>query len=212
MELASPETEEQTAEGAGRVTDRRGEKINFSRGRKKPRACKTATRLRRSCVFLCREKTAETCTVAAALRHTLYLLNVWPAGGGSPCEADQRAAFSGPQSTTGPQRRRGTKAHNIRSLNTSLPLNHTFFKSAFNPVLSNQPPFRMQFHFPCSLSSLTATAFHPPPPPLLCFFFFLGSALRERHCYIRGKQVETQISYLLIQPWLQAAKLPSAPA
>lgn len=190
MELASPETEEQTAEGAGRVTDRRGEKINFSRERKKPRACKTATRLRRSCVFLCREKTAETCTVAAALRHTLYLLNVWPAGGGSPCEADQRAAFSGPQSTTGPQQRRGTKAHNIRSLNTSLPLNHTFFKSAFNPFLSNQPPFRMQFHFPCSLSLSLFAHSHclsssSTPPPL---FFFLFGLRSERKTLLYQRQ------------------------
>lgn len=159
--------------------------ISAERGRS--RACKTATRPRRSCVFPCREKTAETCTVAAALRHTLYLLNVRPAGGGSPCEADQRAAFSGPQSTTGPQQRRETKTHNIRSLNTSLPLNHTFFKSAFNPFLSNQPPFRMQFRFPCSLSlsPLTATAFHPPPRPSFVFFLFGLRSERKTLLYQR---------------------------
>lgn len=172
MELASPETEEQTAEGAGRVTDRRGRKINFSRERKKPRACKTATRLRRSCVFLCREKTAETCTVAAALRHTLYLLNVWPAGGGSPCEADQRAAFSGPQSTTGPRRRRGTKAHNIRSLNTSLPLTTL----SLNPPSTLSSPISL--HLECNSTSLVLSLRSQPlpfillHPPSFVFFSF----------------------------------------
>lgn len=46
-------------------------------------------------------------------------------------------------------------------------------------------------------SLLTVTAFQPPSS---LFFCFLGCALKERHCYIRAKQVETQISYLLIQP------------
>lgn len=114
MELASPETEEQTAEeaGGGRrekwKTEKKGGGIILA---EKERSCHELAKQQHDCgarVFfpLPGENSGDAHTVAPALRHTLYLLNVRAAGGGSPCEADQRAAFSGPQSAAGPEQRR----------------------------------------------------------------------------------------------------------
>lgn len=140
------------------------------------------------------------CTVAAALRHTLYLLNIWPAGGGPPCEADQRAVFPGLQLTSGlepseregegerdRQRRREEKTDRRKEkaiAGYKLTRSHFRQITLFNPPSIFSAPISL--HLDCVsapfslslslyLSPLTVTAFHPLPPSTPLLFFCLSS-------------------------------------
>lgn len=132
-------------------------------------------------VFATEAETVGLCTVASAFRHTLYLLIT------GKIAVLKRTIL---QIVLARKPERTQTKHGFLIQFELYPWILLFFFLSF---FANQPSFNPRPL--CFFSS------HLTASPSLSFCY-LGSVLKETHCYIRAKQVETEIPLSAVEGWL----------